>query len=179
MSNHGVTANTPDHLLLGPGELFYGYTSPESPGTSFGSTKGGSVWDLNRTLSDDRPDGAKGPVKGFRRVQEVIATLKVNLWELTAENLARMIAGASESTGEVTGGEGADESYIEKLALIAQTLDGRDAIIVLDNALPDGNLSLSLGDKEKPSPQVTFTAHFDPADLDTEPWSVYVEPAGS
>jgi hypothetical protein len=179
MSNKGVTASTVDHLVIDTGELFYGYTDPGNPGTSFGATKGGAKWDVKRSYSDSRPDGALGPVKGYRRRKEVVATLVTNLWELTAANIAKFIAGASEIAGEVTGGEVSDGDYIDKLALIGQTMDGRDVIIILENALADGNLAIDFKDQDEHPIPVTFTAHFLPTALTVEPWSVYVEPAGS
>jgi len=44
-------------------------------------------------------DGAKGPVKGMRRVEEVVATIRANMLELTAENLKRALAGAIYTGG--------------------------------------------------------------------------------
>jgi hypothetical protein len=99
VAKHGVSSNTPDRLLIGPGAVYIDFYDVDSPGTLLGATKGGSVLELNRTIRDIRPDGAKGKVKGFRRVEGVDATLKVNMLEFTAENLRRALAVDSYSSG--------------------------------------------------------------------------------
>jgi hypothetical protein len=40
------------------------------------------------------------------------------------------------------------------------------------NALADEGLELAFEDKEEGILEVTFTAHYDPADLSTEPWGI-------
>jgi len=96
---HGVSANTPDRLVIGPGAVYIDFLDVDSPGTLLGATKGGNVFELTRNIRDIRPDGSKGKVKGFRRIESVDAVLKVNLLEVTAENLRRALAVDSYSSG--------------------------------------------------------------------------------
>jgi hypothetical protein len=65
--------------------------------------------------------------------------------------------------------------YISNVAIIAEMSDttAEPCAIVLDNVLSDGNFDLTFGDKEEGVIPVTFTAHFDPDDLDTEPYHIY------
>jgi hypothetical protein len=39
--------------------------------------------------------------------------------------------------------------------------------------LSDGNFSLGMKDGDESTVKVKLTGHFDPSDLDTEPWVIY------
>ena len=96
---HGVSANTPDRLVIGPGAVYIDFYDVTYPGTLLGASKGGAVFELTRNIRDIRPDGAKGKVKGFRRIESVDAVLKIPMLEFTAENLRRALAVDSYSSG--------------------------------------------------------------------------------
>ena len=96
---HGISTDTPDRLLIDSGAVYLGFHDADSPGTLLGATRGGNSFELTRTIRRIDPDGARGPVKGFRRIEEVVAVIKANMLELTAENLRRAIAGAYYSSG--------------------------------------------------------------------------------
>ena len=178
MSNYGVTENTVENVIIDTGEVFIGYASAQSPGTSLGALKGGATFEIARTIRDFAPDGAKGPVKGFRRVEEVKATLKASMYELSATNIAQAIAGATNTEGTITGGEVSDENYSD-IALVGQDARGGDIVLILKNALADGPFSFKMTPKGESVVEVTFTAHYDPEDLATEPWEIIRLPAGS
>lgn len=96
---HGISTDTADRLVIDAGAVYIGLKDATNTGTLLGATKGGNTFEVNRTFRDVRPDGAKGPVKGFRRLDEVSVTLKCNMLELTAENLRRALAGATYASG--------------------------------------------------------------------------------
>jgi len=96
---HGVSTDSPDRLLIDAGAVYFNFIDADSPGTLLGATRGGNTFELARTIRKMEADGAKGPVKGMRRLEEVAATIKANMLELTAENLRRAIAGAIYSSG--------------------------------------------------------------------------------
>jgi len=173
---HGVSANTPDRILIDAGAVYTGWTSVAAPGTLLGATKGGNVFEVNRTIRRIDPDGAKGPVKGFRRVEEVVATLTVNLIEITEANLLLALAGSAAADHVITGAEIDDSDYISKVALVG-TITGfsgtaKPIICVLSNVLVDGPFSLALNPKDEAVIKLVFTAHYADSDLDTEPWSI-------
>lgn len=176
VKKHGVSADTPDRILIDAGAVYTGWTDVASPGTLLGATRGGNVFEINRTIRRMDPDGAKGPVKGFRRVEEVVATLTVNLIEITEENLLKALAGSSATSHVITGAEIDDSDYISKVALVG-TITGFDGtakpiICVLENVLVDGPFSLGLSPKDEAVLTLVFTAHYSDADLDSEPWSI-------
>jgi len=181
---HGVGELTPDHILIDAGAVYTsaGATAgdPAGAGDLLGATRGGNVFEVNRTIRRMDPDGAKGPVKGFRRIEEVVATLTVNLIEITEANLLKALAGSAAGDHVVTGGEigheGVDDDYIGSVAIVG-TITGFDGtthpiICRLLNCLVDGPLSLGLSPKDEAVLTMVFTAHYAAGDLDTEPWEI-------
>lgn len=173
---HGVSSNTPDRLVIDAGAVYTGWTSVASPGTLLGATKGGNVFEITRDIRNVEPDGAKGPVKGLRRLETVGAKLTVNLLEITEANLLQALPGSSAVDHVITGGEIDDADYINNVVLVATVtgFDGTSAPIILElsNCLVDGPFTLNANPKEEAVLQLVFTAHYANTDLDTEPWSI-------
>lgn len=105
VAKHGVSATSQDKILVDAGAVYMGFKTVDNPGTLLGATRGGNTFELTRTIRRMEADGARGPVKGMRRVEEVVATIKANMMELTAENLRLAIADAIYKSGISTVGE--------------------------------------------------------------------------
>lgn len=176
VAKHGVTSNTPDRIIIDAGAVYTGFTSVASPGTLLGATKGGNVFEINRTIKDMAPDGAKGKVKGFRRIETVEATLTVNLMEITEANLLKALPGSSAASHVITGAEIDDADYITNVVLVG-TVTGFDGtakpiILKLSNCLVEGPLTLNMNPKDESVLPMKFTAHYADSDLTTEPWEI-------
>jgi len=173
---HGVSANTPDRLVLDAGVVYTGWTSIASPGTVLGATKGGSVFEINRTIRDIRPDGSMGPVKGFRRIEDVVATLTVNLIEITEANLLSALPGSAASSHVITGAEIDDSDYITTVAFVVKhtgfTMTTAPLFVTLSNCLVDGPFTINASPKDEAVVKLVFKAHYADSDLSTEPWSI-------
>jgi hypothetical protein len=65
--------------------------------------------------------------------------------------------------------------YISNVAIVG-TINGTDEpiIVMIENALADGNFEIGQEDKEEATLEVQFTAHFDPEDVNEnrEPWEI-------
>jgi len=172
---HAITADTPKQIVFDAGVVYRNFVSPSEPGELIGATRGGSEFNLTLEQREIEADGVPGPLKGFKRIVRVEATLTVNMLALSLDNLKAAIAGGVSAAGGtdfpdhsvITGKQITDASYFDNLALVARTGSGKPAIFVIENALADGNLSISLSDQDEANPSVTFVAHFDPADLET------------
>jgi hypothetical protein len=184
----GISGDTPDRLVFDAGELYLdidisdlestGVDDAISGATSLGATRGGATFNPNRTLRNMEVDGALGPVKGMVRREEVAPTLSVTLLEMSEDNLLEAIAGATSTTeGEfqkIVGGEIETATYKDNIALLATYSGDSDPVIfVLENVLATEISDVSLEDQNEPVLEVTFAGHFDPDDIDTEPWSIY------
>lgn len=173
---HALTANLPESIIFDAGVLYKNFTSPSDPGEVLGATRGGSEFNLNAEIREIEVDGAPGPVKGLKRWTRVAPTITINLLSITKDNLLMAIPGAKDAPGGdgfedydvITSGTIKDEHYFDNIALVARTGAGKPIIFVIENALADGNLSMAFNDQDEANPSVTFAAHFDPADLETQ-----------
>lgn len=184
-SVHGVTTETMKNLLLDAGKIVINYL--ETGERNLGSTLGGNTFDVTAEIRDIRPDGAKGKIKGGRRIVDVAVTLTVNMFEMTKENLLLALPGAtSVSVPAVPGPPAApahdkisrnknlsDTDYVKNITYIG-TISGKNDPVVIQifNAMNDGSFSVGAEDKNEASTELTFSGHFDPAAMEAEPWAI-------
>jgi hypothetical protein len=191
----GVHADTAKHLVFDAGALYFNIdvealedTLGEDPVTEalaeavrVGATRGGSTFNVGRTLREIEADGLLGPVKGLVRRQEVRPVLTVNMLEISKSNLVKAIAGATATTAgdyaKITGGPITEDAYIGNIALLT-TYSGsaKPIIVVLFNVLVHESFDLSFADEDEPVATVPFVAHFDPADGEPDEdkvWRIY------
>ena len=195
----GVTSNTASRLVIDAGVVYYNIdvTSLEdgtastpvadakASGTLLGATRGGNVFSSGRTMREMEADGKLGPTKGFKRRQEVAATLQTNLLEVTADTLAKAFAGSNSTTAgsftKLTGGEIAAADYLSNIALFGTYTSGTGdtdvVVVVLENVLAIEAPDFSLSDEDELVMPVTFGAHFDASTPTTEPWAIYLPTA--
>ena len=183
VAKHGVSSETQKRIIIDAGAVYTsagasaGDPDVANGGTLLGATRGGNVFEINRTIRRMDPDGAKGPVKGFRRVEEVVATLTVNLLEITEANLELALNSAAD-THVITGDEIADAKYIGSVAIVGTVTDPdlpgttHPIICRLLNCLVTGPFSLSMAPKDEAVLAMVFEAHFAADDLDAEPWLI-------
>ena len=177
---HGITANTYKKFIVDSGAVYLNYG--ESDESLLGATRGGSSFVIETEYRDMPADGAKGPTKGGRRIVSVNASLTANFLEMSATLMSRVLPGSSvadygspKTHDEITRAlQIALTDYATNVALVGEVTGNSTypAEFILDNALVDGNFELALSDGEEPVLAATFKAHFDPASMDAEPWTV-------
>lgn len=180
---HGVTAETYERLVIDAGEVRLGFTDMSSLGTLLGATRGGNTFVVEQEIKDMPVDGAKGPVKGGRRITKVTAKLTLNMIEWTTDIIKLALPGASEADyPAITPTHDlitralaiALTDYQDNVALIGEVSGTTDPVVVtISNALGTGNFELAMSDNEEGVCKLELTAHFDPDSLDAEPWAVY------
>jgi len=73
----------------------------------------------------------------------------------------------------ITGGEIEDTDYIANVAIVGNVSGKTYPIIcIVNNALADAGFSISTAPRDEAVPVIIFTGHYDPDDLDTEPWEI-------
>jgi len=176
---HGITAETYERLVIDAGAVYKNYVSAEDPGTLLGATRGGSVFAVETELREMPVDGAKGPVKGDKRIIKVTASLECNFIESTTEIFKRMIPGSTstafgETHDDITRALAlAASDYLTNVVIIGQVSGSEEAVVLMiENAMADGKMSLSLSDNDEAVNKIKFIGHFDPDDLDAEPWLI-------
>jgi len=181
---HGVTSETHTHMLLDSGQINLNYVSPSSLGTIIGATRSGSSFTIEQDIRDMGVDGAKGSVKGYRRIVKSTAKLVCKFIEFKKEIIQMALPGAA-ITDEPLITPTHDKiarslqisltDYKSNVAFIGEILGSRrPVIIVLSNVLVEGNFELSSVDGDESVVTLAFSAHFSPSDLQTEPWSILI-----
>ena len=177
---YSIDAGTYNNLLLDSGKVVLDWG--EVGEADFGATRGGNTFSIETEYRDMEVDGARGPVKGSRRITMVTASLTVNMIEMSPTIIQRIMTGA-DSADE----PGVDPThkkitrslaieladYLTNVAFVGEVSGSANPVIcILKNPIVDGNFELSASDKDESVIAVTFKAHFDPASMDAEPWEI-------
>ena len=179
---HGITDKTYGRIMVDAGQLRIGYVDESNPGALLGATRGGSVFAIEPAIRSMPIDGAKGDVKGDKRIARVNATITANVIELSAWVLALSLTGSARADYPaaipthdqirryLTIGL---SKYRSTVALVGEISgSGEPVVCMLQNVIGTNGLTLTLADNDEATLQIVFAAHFDPATMDVEPWIV-------
>jgi hypothetical protein len=187
----GLTATSTQNFVVDAGAVYLNLG--ETGERVLGATQGGSTFSIEQDVKVIEIDGTRGNTKGARRIITSNAGMKVGLLEMTTANLLLAIAGSSATdytdTSVIGGGTPAttpthdqirrtrnlsDLDYLTNIALVGK-VSGTDQNIIcmLYNALNDDKLEMKMEDKKEMTLEVTFSAHYDPSDVMTEPWAIF------
>lgn len=180
----GVTANTPKNILFGAGTIHKGlkYTTSAWNFTEslVGATSGGSKLSIIPEITKVEVDGALVPAKGLTVKTGEAATMEINFIELTEDIIKASTigkAGTSEDTNYsaiVSKADIEEGDYWENIAFVGKTLDGKNIIAILENALCTSGFEQEGKNKEGAVGKYTFESHAElTSDLDTLPWKIY------
>lgn len=177
----GVTSATPVNVIVDAGAVYanYGLGSERL----LGATRGGNTFTVTQEFRNIEADGVPGVINAMTRIINVDITMEINLLEYSPENLLLMFPGAEATDYPDTGTkthtsirrnrniEASD--FLENIALIG-TVQGKGTpvIYLLYNPLQTDNVAMQMQDDDEAVTKLTFQAHFDVDDLDTEPWEV-------
>lgn len=182
---NGITADTPKRILFGAGTIHKGlkYTSNawNFDSTIVGATNGGSKLSIVPELYDVPLDGANVAVKGLKVKTGETATMEVNFAELTEDIIKAATIGKAgtpedttynliESKADIAVGD-----YWENVAFVGRTLEGKNIIAILENALITSGMETEGKNKESAVGTYTFTCHAaaNADSFDTLPWKIY------
>lgn len=172
-----ITTETKDRFVLDAGACFLNYG--EANQRPLGATRGGATFTIEQDVRIIEIDGAPGPVKGQRRIVAVRAMASFQLLEFGVDNLKILLPSVTETDlthhkelKRVTQEIG-DDQYITNVAIVANVSGKAQRFIgILDNALLTANVSLATQHQNESVMPCECEAHFDPADMATEPWRI-------
>jgi len=176
VTQHGITSNTVERFLLDEGAVYLDYG--EGTEQLLGATRGGNRFEIEQDIREMPVAGAKGPVKGGRRVIRAVARIVANMVELTTDSLIQALPGADSSS--ITSYDSIERDreialtdYLVNVAILG-TVSGsaNPAIFLITLPIGAGNLTLGLTWGDEAVQELTFEASYDPAALDTEPWEI-------
>ena len=187
--NNGITEDTIKNIQFGAGTIHKGlkfisnaWNFEES---CVGATKGGSSVKITPEFYTVQPDGSNVAVKNFKRKIGETAEMEVNLIELNIDMIKASVVG-EEGESDVSGytliqskGEITDGDYWENIAFVGETLEGKNIIVILPNALCTSGLSIEGKSGEESVGKFTFTCHGDANEsLTTLPYQIYYPTEG-
>ena len=181
---NGITSDTPKNILFGAGTIHKGlkYSSTWNFEESLvGATNGGSKLSIVPEIYDVPLDGANVQVKGLRVKTGETATMEVNFAELTEDIIKATTIGKTGTSSDATynliesKADIAVGDYWENIAFVGRTLDGKNIIAILENALITSGLETEGKTKESAVGTYTFECHAaaDADSFDTLPWKIY------
>ena len=182
--NNGVTANTVQNIQFGAGTIHKGlkYTTNKwnFAESLVGATKGGSSVTITPEFYSVTPDGSTVAIKEFKRKVGESAKMDINLLELTADIIKAAVVGKDGTSTDTnynvieSKDSIAEGDYWENIAFVGETLDGKNIIVILDNALCTSGLTIEGKNKEEGVGKYTFECHADASQsLTTLPYHIY------
>lgn len=179
----GFTNNSTNHFIVDAGAVYlnveFNETTGEFTGDLLGATSGGNEFVVNQEVREIEVDGLKGRGKGLQAVTFMNPDLTVNLKELSAKNLATVIAGGKVAEGNefydvlTSKGKIEDSDYIDSVALVGNvTGSDKPIVIVLYNVLSIEGLEMSFEDDNEVVVPVTFGGHYD--ETQQVPYKIYL-----
>lgn len=180
---HGVTANTPKKILFGAGTIHKNFdiATLNFDDTIIGSTNGGSTLAITPEFTKIEIDGALVNAKGLTVKTGETATLEINFAELPEEIITSAASGKVDDTAQVEGytkivskAAIATGDYFENITFVGKTVEGKNIIAILPNALCTSGLELGAANKAGAVATVTFECYAElEGDLDALPWEIY------
>lgn len=186
----GVTTNTPKNIMFGAGTIHKGLkysTTWNFDETIVGATSGGSKLSIVPEITNVEVDGALVKTKGLNVKTGETATMEINFIELTKDIIKAATIGEDGTSDDATNYDVieskaaiAEGDYWENIAFVGKTLDGKNIIAILDNALCTSGFEQEGKNKEGAIGKYTFECHAElTSDLDTLPWHIYYPKAST
>lgn len=172
-------APKPTEILLAEGAVYFnlGVQTKEVEVGALGES--GSTFKLEVEYTDPNFHGKRGPVKGLRQKKTAKPVFTFNALQLSTDKLAKYYAGLSidSATSQeydiIKGRKIQDSDYLDNVAFVGRTQDGKEVAIIVKNALGDGSLEMAFDGKESVVTSVQYTGHYLPESLDDEPWEIH------
>lgn len=172
-----MTNINPNNILLGEGAIYFNYGIEGSEAIA-GATRGDGKFERKTKWHEIDYNGKKGKSKGLTRKLGSDITLSFGALELCPDNLSKFYADLEVDTTDlqfdkVTAKEEiTDTDYIDNIAFVGKSKGGKEVIIVIKNALGDGDMELAFKDGDEVVSDVVFSATYDPNNDSIEPWEI-------
>ena len=181
----GASSATPKSIVFGAGTIHKGLKYEGGQwnfaDSLIGATSGGSKISITPEITKVEVDGVYVNTKGLSIKTGGTASMDINLIELTEDIIKAATLGKSaaattdtrfnliEDKADIVSGD-----YWENIAFVGKTLDGRNIIAILDNALCTSGFENDNKSKEGTVGTYTFECYAElDGDGETLPWHIY------
>lgn len=187
----GVSVNTPKNIMFGAGTIHKGLKYADNAwnfaDTIVGATSGGSKLSIAPEITNIDVDGALVKTKGLTVKTGETASMEINFIELTQDIIMAATIGEAGTSDDATNYDVIQSKaaittgdYWENIAFVGKTLEGKNIIAIMDNALCTSGFEQEGKNKEGAIGKYTFECHADlTSDLDTLPWRIYYPKASA
>lgn len=147
-------------------------------GELVGATRGGGTFTVTREMRTPEIDGMRYPFKGSDFVDSIDAYLSTTLVEITADNIADLLAtGSATTSGKKTTVKMAtaigSSDYLENICWVGDLADGQLVLICLKNAINTADFTFTYTDKGEGTLAAEFHARqANVDDYDNAPFEV-------
>lgn len=168
LKKHGITADTLKNLMFSAGTYYKNLKFADTAwdGTVLGATSGGGGITIEPEYVDAELDGASVALKGAKFKVGEAGTMKVNMTEFTENAISSALHLEKDTSKTVSGytvyktkAQITDADYLENVAFVGNLVDGRQAIVIMENALCTSALELEAKAKEQATYELEFTCH--------------------
>jgi hypothetical protein len=183
IGKHGITENTPDNVLFGPGTYHKNlkFENGKWAGPCIGATSGGGKVSIQGEYVDLELDGALVLFKGQTVKQGGKASMEVNMAELNGDSIktaANFTEGESDADGYamfIDKPNIEEGDYLENFGFVGKTANGaKDIIVIFEYALCKSAFEIEGKNKGQSVLKAVLEAYADPtSDLDTLPVKIY------
>lgn len=181
----GLTTETVNRFVINSGAIYINLGLPDE--RLLGATRDGVTFTIEQDIAEIEVDSAPGPFMGGRRILEVRPRIESTILEMTAQNFKLAIVGSNTSDYTDSGATApthtaitrnrgiAMSDYVANVAVVGTLAGSNENFIgIVYNALQDGEISLESADSGEAGLGVTFTGHFDPSNMEIEPWEIRI-----
>jgi hypothetical protein len=184
LGKHGITATTPENILLGAGTWHRNLTFKEGEGWTgecLGATNGGGKISIKGEFYDIPVDGQLVKAKGLVVKQGGTVTCEVTFAELSTE-VMKMATLFEEAASDVEGcvmlkdkAAIAEGDYVENFGFVGYTANNAKQIIfIMENALCTSGMEIEAKNKEAAVVKLTMEAYANnEGGLDVLPVKIY------
>jgi hypothetical protein len=184
----GYTAKTSENLLLDAGAFFVNYDmaadtfdTAVTAGKLLGATRGGGSFSAVPEFRSIEVDGVKGKAKGLQVIDSWEVKMSSNVLEVTKEALAQALASSDLDTVSnteydvLTAKNSVDlTDYIDNITYVGTRSGSAEPVIIqIYNVLNKNGLTLETADKGETVVAMEFEGHYDDAELDKPPFSIF------
>lgn len=170
----GLNAMTPRRIVVDAGALYRNYGEPTQE--LIGATRGGATFTVGREDRQVEADGIRGSVMGLKRVIDHSPRLEFTLVEMSLDMWLDLTRGTAllDESGDfyriTPSNEIAISDYLTNIALVARVMNtDTPIVIILYNALQEGEWSMTTADRDEGTVGITFVGHYNSLAGEDEP----------
>jgi hypothetical protein len=170
-----LTSEFPN-MIIDSGAVYKNYGLDDE--ILIGATRGGNKFGIDTKIEDLGYDGRGNNVQGAKRITSVQPYIEANVIEVSGDLIQMALPASAVSAGAthdtvIRTLQLALSDYCDNITIVGEVWGKNYPVVcIVKNALCISDFELSNADKSEAVIALRFIGHFDPDDLDAEPWEI-------